>query len=99
MPCCVAAECHSRNERRIKLFSFPSEEKRRLMWASNVSGENWKPYLQGFLFYTGERYARPITNSFVTRDFSANEKRCIQCLQISCAHNIAYLNRGIICYN
>ena len=38
-------------------------------------------------------------NSFVTRDFSANEKRCIQCLQISFAHNIAHLNRGIICYN
>ena len=40
-----------------------------------------------------------MSNSFVTHDFSANEKRYIQCLKISCAHNIAHLNRGIICYN
>ena len=49
--------------------------------------------------FTQGRDMRDQSHSFVTRDFSANEKRCIQCLQISCAYNIAHLNRGIMCYN
>ena len=49
--------------------------------------------------FTQERYARPITNSFVTSDFSANEKRCIQCLQISCAYIVTFATRNFCRYN